>query len=130
MDKGETDKTLEAIAMEAFVALTGTRQIPPFCSRPGGLSLHDAYRVTPLVRQMYEATGARVAGRKIGFTNRTIWAQYGVYAPIWGYVFDRSLQDLATTEKLSLAAFSEPRIEPEIVFGLADAPSPQWTRPR
>jgi 2-oxo-3-hexenedioate decarboxylase len=125
MDKGDDDKALEAIAVETFAALTGTRQIPPFCSRSGGLSLHDAYRVTPLVRQMYEATGARVAGRKIGFTNRTIWAQYGVYAPIWGYVFDRSVQDLAATEILPLAAFSEPRIEPEIVFGLADAPSPQ-----
>ena len=23
-------------------------------------------------------------GRKIGFTNRTIWAEYNVYGPIWG----------------------------------------------
>lgn len=124
MDQAETHP-LKAVAVEAFAALTGTRQIAPFCSRPQGLSLDDAYRVTPLVRQMYEATGARVTGRKIGFTNRTIWAQYGVYAPIWGYVFDRSVQDLATTEALPLRPFSEPRIEPEIVFGLSAAPSPQ-----
>jgi 2-oxo-3-hexenedioate decarboxylase len=85
------------------------------------LSVDDAYRVTPLVRQLYEAGGAKVVGRKIGFTNRTIWAQYGVYAPIWGYVFDRSVHDLVGA--LPLAPFSEPRIEPEIVFGLAAAPS-------
>ncbi|MDB5584799.1 MAG: Hydratase/decarboxylase [Bradyrhizobium sp.] len=88
-------------------------------------SVDDAYRVTPRVRQLYEAGGARVIGRKIGFTNRTIWPEYGVYAPIWGYVFDRSLHDLTALDTLPLASFSEPRIEPEIVFGLSAAPSAQ-----
>jgi 2-keto-4-pentenoate hydratase len=123
MDQGESAKALNAIAAEAFAALGGARQILPFCSRPPGLSLDDAYRVTPLVRQMYEAGGAYALGRKIGFTNRMVWAQYGVYAPIWGYVFDRSVHDLAAVEALPVAPFSEPRIEPEIVFGLAAAPS-------
>jgi 2-oxo-3-hexenedioate decarboxylase len=113
------------MAAEAFAALVGSRQISPFSSRPEGLSVDDAYRLTPLVRQMYEASGARTAGRKIGFTNRTIWTQYGVYAPIWGYVFDRSVHDLAAVDTLSLAPFSEPRIEPEIVLGLSAAPSAQ-----
>ena len=121
MDQAENAESLKAIAAEAFAALEGARQILPFSTRPQGLSVDDAYRVTPLVRRMYEAGGSRALGRKIGFTNRTIWAQYGVYAPVWGYVFDRSLHDLATA--LPLAPFSEPRIEPEIVFGPADAPS-------
>ena len=121
----ESAQAQESIAAEAFAALVDPRQIPPFSSRPGGLSVDDAYRVTPRVRQLYEAGGARVIGRKIGFTNRTIWPQYGVYAPIWGYVFDRSLHDLSALETLPLASFSEPRIEPEIVFGLSAAPSAQ-----
>src|SRR5258708_22863118 len=126
MDQGESAEVrLGAIAAEAFAALGNAPQIPPFSSRPQGLSVDDAYRVTPLVRQMYEASGAKVLGRKIGFTNRTIWAQYGVYAPIWGYVFDRTVHDLATVEALPLTPFSEPRIEPEIVFGLAAVPSAQ-----
>jgi len=116
--------TLNTIAAEAFGALDGTRQIPPFSSRPDGLTVDDAYRVAPLVRQMYEKRGLKAVGRKIGFTNRTIWAEYGVYAPIWGYVFDRSVHDLAGVETLALMPFSEPRIEPEIVFGLAASPSP------
>ena len=33
-------------------------------------------------------------GRKIGFTNRTIWAEYGVYAPIWGYMYDTTVKPL------------------------------------
>src|SRR6202795_2219089 len=125
MDPAETDHPLKAIAAEAFVALGGTAQIPPFSSRPRGLNVDDGYRVTPLVRQLYEAAGAKVVGRKIGFTNRTIWAQYGVYAPIWGYVFDRSVHDLAAVGALPLTPFSEPRIEPEIVFGLAETPAAQ-----
>lgn len=123
MDKREGDEDLDSIAAEAFGALVDRRQVPPFSSRPRGLTVDDAYRVTPLVRRMYEARGARAAGRKIGFTNRTIWQQYGVYAPIWGYVFDRSVHELAATPTLSLGGFSEPRIEPEIIFGLAAAPA-------
>src|SRR5882724_10378262 len=111
MDQAENAESLQAIAAEAFGALGGARQILPFSERPQGLSVADAYRVTPLVRRMYEAGGSCALGRKIGFTNRTIWAQYGVYAPVWGYVFDRSLHDLATTT-LPLAPFFEPRIEP------------------
>jgi 2-keto-4-pentenoate hydratase len=119
----ESAEALHAIAAEAFDALGHTRQIAPFSSRSPGLTVEDAYRVIPRVRQMYEAGGAKVLGRKIGFTNRTIWALYGVYAPIWGYLFDRSVHDLAGFAALPLAQFSEPRIEPEIVFGLAAAPS-------
>jgi 2-keto-4-pentenoate hydratase len=123
MDQDESARALKAIATEAFAALGGAGQIPPFSARRLGLAVDDAYRVTPLVRQMYEASGAKAVGRKIGFTNRTIWAEYGVYAPIWGHVFDRSVRDLATVATLPLAPFSEPRIEPEIMFGLAAAPS-------
>src|SRR5258708_29892905 len=118
MDQDESARALKAIAAEAFAALGGGGQIQPFSARRSssspGLSVDDAYRVMPLVRQMYEAGGAKPAGRKIGFTNRTIWEQYGVYAPIWGHVFDRSVHDLATVATLPLAPFSEPRVEPDI----------------
>jgi len=69
------------------------------------------------------AQGWRPAGRKIGFTNRSIWPRYGVYEPIWGTVYDRTLiharENRAT---VPLAAFAHPRIEPEICFGLKTAP--------
>jgi 2-keto-4-pentenoate hydratase len=123
MDQRTNDETLDSIAAEAFGALEQTHQIPPFSSRSRGLSVDDAYRVTPRVRQMFEARDAKVMGRKIGFTNRTIWAQYNVYAPIWGYAYDRTVHDLAVTPTLSLRQFSEPRIEPEIMFGLGSVPS-------
>jgi 2-oxo-3-hexenedioate decarboxylase len=58
-------------------------------------------------------------GRKIGFTNRTIWARYGVWQPIWAHMWDRTVR-FAPHRKasLNLAQFVQPRIEPEVVFRL------------
>ena len=116
---------LEAIAAEAFAALDSGHQIVPFSARLSGFNLDDAYRVAATIKQMRETRGETPVGRKIGFTNRTIWAEYNVYEPIWGYVYNRTVHDLADLgETFSLRALAEPRIEPEIVFKLAVAPAP------
>jgi 2-keto-4-pentenoate hydratase len=112
-----------AIANDVLAALAGKQQIPPFSSRPGGLSLGEAYRVTGLLRNSFEARSERITGRKIGFTNFGMWKAYGVDAPIWGYATDRTTRDLAQAGAVRAADFTEPRIEPEIMFGLKAAPS-------
>ena len=95
----------------------------------GGLSVDDAYRVTPLVRQLYEAGGAKVIGRKIGFTNRTIWPEYGVYAPIWGYVFDRSVHDLAARRYAAAGCrFPSHASSPKSCSAFRLRPRHRWTR--
>jgi 2-oxo-3-hexenedioate decarboxylase len=114
---------ISAIAGEIFATLGTGRQIAPFTARPAGLTVEDAYRVSAALNAMRHARGEKPLGRKIGFTNRTIWPEYGVYAPIWGFVYDATVHALGTTGALPLAGSAEPRIEPEIVFGLADAPS-------
>ena len=118
-----TDADIHAIADEVFATIGTGRQIAPFTSRAGGLTLDGSYRVTALLNKRYEARGDKKLGRKIGFTNRTIWEQYNVYAPIWGYVYDSTVHDLSNTASLPLAGFTEPRIEPEVVFGLGRAPT-------
>jgi 2-oxo-3-hexenedioate decarboxylase len=116
---------IEAVAAEAFAALDTGRRIKPFSSRLSSFNLDDAYRVAAAVRQMREIRGETPVGRKIGFTNRTIWAEYNVYAPVWGYVYDRTVRHLAEIGiTFSLVGLAEPRIEPEIVFRLAIAPAP------
>jgi 2-oxo-3-hexenedioate decarboxylase len=119
----------EAVAAEALAAMDRARQIAPFSARYPGLTLEDAYRISARLCALRTARGERLVGRKIGFTNRNIWAEYGVCAPMWGFVFDTTVRDLpsprqAAQRPLTLAPFAEPRIEPEIVFGLAAAPSP------
>jgi len=116
---------LQAIAAEAFAALDTGRQISSFSARISAFDLDDAYRVTASIRQMREARGEMPVGRKIGFTNRTIWTEYNVYEPVWGYVYNRTVHNLAEIgDTFSLMGFAEPRIEPEIVFKLALTPAP------
>jgi len=114
---------IEAVADEVIASLRTSSQIPTFSSR-GGLDVAQAYRVTPLLRADFEARGERITGRKIGFTNRQMWSASGSVSPMWGYATSRSTRDLADTHVIGLDEFSEPRIEPEIMFGLAAAPSP------
>jgi len=111
----------DAIAAEVLGALDAPRQIAPFSSRPGGLTRDDAYRALAQLIRKRTARGETVVGRKIGFTNRRIWPEYGVDEPNWGYVTDRSLCDLEKPPALAL--FVEPKIEPEIVFGIGAEPS-------
>jgi 2-oxo-3-hexenedioate decarboxylase len=115
---------VKTIADEVIASLAGHYQIPTFSSRPGGLTLAQAYRVTPLLRGAFEARGEQITGRKIGFTNRQMWKVYGVQSPVWGYATNRTTHELAYTEALRIKDFVEPRIEPEIMFGLKAAPLP------
>lgn len=116
---------LDAIATETFSLLGTGRQVAPFSARYEGFDLDAAYRVAAAVHAQRVARGERPLGRKVGFTNRRIWPEYDVWAPIWGHVYDTTVRDLsAVAGGFSIAALSEPRIEPEIMFGLAAAPTP------
>lgn len=115
---------LETIAGEAFELLGTGRQIKPFSERLSGFDLDDAYQAAALIKNLREKRGEVQLGRKIGFTNRTIWDEYNVHAPIWGYVYDRTVHNLADlSEAFSLTNLTDPRIEPEIVFQLSAAPA-------
>lgn len=112
-----------AIAEEVLAAFDEGRQIAPFSSRHAAFDLDTAYRAADQVRALRLARGEVPVGRKIGFTNRTIWAEYDVWAPIWGDMYDRTVRDVpAPGDAFRLGKLAEPRIEPEIVFGLARAP--------
>jgi 2-oxo-3-hexenedioate decarboxylase len=117
--------TLAGLAGEALDALAARRQVVPFSARIDGFGLADAYRVAADVRARRVARGERPVGRKIGFTNRTIWAEYDVWAPIWGTMYDTTVQRVVGADAhFSLERLVQPRIEPEIVFGMARAPEP------
>jgi 2-oxo-3-hexenedioate decarboxylase len=64
---------IQAVAAEAFATLDTGRQIEPFSSRLSSFNLDDAYRVTAAVRKMRVTRGELPVGRKIGFTNPTVW---------------------------------------------------------
>ncbi len=88
-----------------------------------GFSMADAYAVAELNRQRRVARGERALGYKIGFTNRSIWDRYGVHAPIWGPVWDSTVQLFDGAQgATSLRRLSQPRLEPEVMFGFRSSP--------
>jgi len=115
---------VKAVADDVLASLSSQRQIPTFYSRPAGLTLDQAYQVTSLLRAAFEARGEKIIGRKIGFTNREMWKVYGVQSPIWGYITNHTMHELAYNRVMPVKDFLEPRIEPEIMFGLKAAPLP------
>jgi 2-oxo-3-hexenedioate decarboxylase len=101
------------------------REVPLFSERYPGLTPAGGYEAARALHEHRLAKGWRAVGRKIGFTNRSIWPRYGVYEPIWGTVYDRTLIRAANNRaRVPLAGLVNPRIEPEICFGLRAAPRP------
>jgi 2-keto-4-pentenoate hydratase len=100
-----------------------SRIVPRFSERHPGLTPEAGYAAARELHAHRLARGWKPVGRKIGFTNRTLWERYGVHEPIWGMVYDRTLikadQDKAT---LRLEGLVQPRIEPEISFKLKAVP--------
>jgi 2-oxo-3-hexenedioate decarboxylase len=111
-----------AIADDLLTALSNRHQMQPLTGRIEGFDIAAAYRVSRAVTARRVAQGERVLGRKIGFTNRTIWDEYGVHQPIYGPIYDTTVRDIAAGAEHALGSYVEPRIEPEIVFGLVAAP--------
>ena len=99
------------------------RQVPPFSSRYPGLTAETGYAAARQLHAHRLAQGWVLAGRKNGFTNRGIWARYGVNGPMWGAVYDRTLIFAQGNRAVvSLAGLVQPRIEPEICFKLKSVP--------
>ena len=113
-----------AIVDEVLAVLGTGRQVAPLTARDPAFELADAYRIARTISDLRAARGERPVGRKIGFTNRSAWPKVRSKAPIWGYMYSTSVFDLGAASRASLAGLAEPRIEPEIMFGLAAAPTP------
>ena len=96
------------------------RLVRPFSERYPGLTPDAGYAAARELHEHRLARGWRPIGRKVGFTNRTLWARYGVHEPMWGMVYDRTLVPAGTP--VSLEGLVQPRIEPEICFKLKSAP--------
>lgn len=132
MDFAASDAQLTELSVNLLAALDRAGSIVPFSKRDGPASALGsdsalAYRVAARIIALRQARGERLVGRKLGFTNRRIWPLYGVSGPLIGALYDSTVRQLHTDEAateitLSLAHLVEPRLEPEIVLGLARAP--------
>jgi 2-oxo-3-hexenedioate decarboxylase len=82
-----------------------------------------AYAIAREVHERRMRRGEHPVGRKIGFTNRTIWRRYGVWAPIWGFMYDSTVQYAPDGRaRLPVDHLLQPHIEPEIQLHFAHTP--------
>jgi 2-oxo-3-hexenedioate decarboxylase len=117
---------LQSIADDIRAAQAQGRQLEPFSARMPGFDLEAGYAVADLLHRDRVQRGERPVGRKLGFTNADMWAIYGVRAPLWAWLYEGSVSQLASPAAVcSLGRFAEPKIEPEIVFKLRSAPPPE-----
>lgn len=118
-----TASAYDALSAELIGLDEAPREVPPFSARHPGLTPESGYRAAAQLHAHRIARGWKPAGRKIGFTNRTLWERYGVHEPMWGMVYDRTLLEAASDRvTIPLAGLVQPRIEPEICFKLKAAP--------
>jgi 2-oxo-3-hexenedioate decarboxylase len=124
MGPGLSPQRVQAIARELLDAHDRAVLIESIAARDPAFDLDAAYQVAAELMRLRRGRGARPVGRKIGFTNRSIWARYKVDAPMWAHVYEDTVS-YANGGKavVSLAGTVSPRIEPEILFKLR-APVP------
>jgi 2-keto-4-pentenoate hydratase len=111
-------------ARDLLKAYDEGKLVPKPSERRQGFDLNAAYSVAAEIVKLRRARGECCVGRKIGFTNRKIWLEYGATAPNWGHVYASTLTYARGNEaSVSLAGSVAPKIEPEIAFRLR-APIP------
>jgi 2-oxo-3-hexenedioate decarboxylase len=116
---------IAAIAARLISAYDRATQIAPITAADPTFDVATAYEVLREIEKRRRiAQGWQPIGRKIGFTNRTIWPRYGVYQPMWAHIWAHSVHFAKEAHAtLALGEFVQPRIEPEVVFKLK-APVP------
>ena len=118
------DSTLTAVADRLIAAYDSASLLDPITAAQPDFSVEEAYAVLEEIERRRRAEGWQAVGRKIGFTNRTLWDRYGVWQPMWAHVWAHTLQQARDGKaNLSLDKMVQPRLEPEVVFKLK-APVP------
>jgi 2-oxo-3-hexenedioate decarboxylase len=112
------------VAQRLLAADAAGTTLDPITASAPSFDMDAAYDVLSEIASARRSDGWSPVGRKIGFTNRTLWELYGVDAPMWAHVWDRTLVRATDgVAEVDLTSLVQPRIEPEVVFGLA-APVP------
>jgi len=97
--------------------------IPAPSSLEGGLDIDTAYAIEAEIARAKRDAGHRTVGWKVGYANRAMWRALKLQTLVWAHMYDDTVHyadwDDAT---LSIASMLSPKIEPEIVFSLSQAP--------
>jgi 2-oxo-3-hexenedioate decarboxylase len=119
VSRAVTTVDVEAIADRLLHVLDAGGTCPPTSDEVPDLSVGDAYEILAAIAQRRRSGGWQRTGWKIGFTNRTLWEAYGVDRAFWADLWDATVVSATGgTASIAVGSFAQPRIEPEVVFGL------------
>lgn len=108
-----TDQIQEA-SQKLFEAEVSSNQTGLLSHAYPGMTLDDAYAVQASLVQRKLDAGARITGRKIGLTSKTMQRALNIETPDSGVLFADMHFDNAST--VAAKRFIEPRVEAEIAF--------------
>jgi 2-keto-4-pentenoate hydratase len=113
------DVDVESIADRLVDAYENASMLDPVSATAVGFDSATAYAVLDHIASLRVRAGWKRVGRKIGFTNQTIWDRYGVDRPMWAHMWSDTVVMATNNEvSVSLDRLVQPRIEPEVVFKL------------
>ncbi len=115
LEMGEAEIVLDAFESQRLIGLLSDRD--------PSLNENRAYAIAREVHERRVERGEKPVGRKIGFTNRAIWSQRGLAAPIWGYMYDTTVHHAGRgAARIRIGHLIQPRMEPEIQLHFARTP--------
>lgn len=119
------DLKVKFYASKIMNALKIGKQIELISNSEISLDIKTAYTIAAEIESFRVSKGEKLAGLKIGFTNKNIWKQYNASAPIVGAMYDTTVFPLS--DNFSISRFLEPRIEPEIIFKIKKRPTAEMS---
>jgi 2-keto-4-pentenoate hydratase len=81
-----------------------------------GAPVETAYAIQEINTNRWLASGARLVGRKIGLTAKSVQRQLGVDQPDYGMLFDR--MSVLSGDDIPAGSLLQPKVEAEIAFVL------------
>lgn len=99
------------------------RELEAITKQVDELSIDDAYAIQSALLELQLGRGDSLAGAKLGLTSVAKQEQMGVTEPVYGWVRSSTVLDAngsGGAHTATLSDFIHPRVEPEIVFRLAE----------
>jgi 2-oxo-3-hexenedioate decarboxylase len=101
-----------------------TGVLTPPSAREGTLDLQAAYLVEAELVRMRRVEGHATVGRKVGFANKAMWRVMKLQTLVWAHMYDDTVvYACGGNAGLQTRRMWSPRIEPEVVFKLRQAPA-------
>lgn len=108
---------IDRLGDELYAAALARRTVMPLTERHADITIDDAYHISRrMVARMLES-GARMVGKKIGVTSKSVQTMLNVHQPDFGCLTDRMVYDSGSEVPISRLLI-QPRAEGEIAFVL------------